>query len=266
MDRFTRWLQAYPSQTKNTKEVMLQLQRFFGPQCKPDHMYTDNAGELVKAAEKLGWLHDTSTPWRSETNGVIERAVRIVKEGVSCALVQSGFNSQWWAEAMMCFCFLKNVHDLLDGDETSFKRRYGANFYGPIIPFGCHISYKPITPQDIARLPQFGSNNLEGIFVGYSQQAGGGWDGDLLIVDWHELEEAEFQYEVKVKRFKEQEVTVLKFGDKFRFPLAECALKQPGGTEKSRVRRRKRRKAPAESGENVEDENENRIDRLPIIR
>ena len=125
---------------------------------------------------------------------------------------------------MACFCFLKNVHDLLDGDETAFKRRFGKEFYGPIIPFGCHCSYLPITPQDKARLPQFGSNNLDGIFVGYSQHAGGGWDGDLLIVDWDELAEAEFSYQVAVKRFKAPEVTILKFGDKFRFPLAEGML------------------------------------------
>lgn len=173
MDRYSRWLQAYASKTKDHKECMLQLQRFFGPQNRPEHFYSDNSGELIKALKELGWLHDTSTPSRSETNGVIERAVRIVKEGTSCTLVQSGFNSCWWAEAMMCFCFLKNVVDLLDGDETAYKRRFKRNFYGPVIPFGAQITYKPITSQDIARLSPFGSNNLDGIFVGYDQQAGG---------------------------------------------------------------------------------------------
>ena len=74
---------------------------------------------------------------------------------------------------MQCFCFLKNVHDLLDGDETAFQRRFKAKSYGPVIPFGAQVTYKPITPQDIARLPKFGSNTLDGIFVGYAQQAGG---------------------------------------------------------------------------------------------
>ena len=59
-------------------------------------------------------------------------------------------------------------------------------------------------------------------------------------------------------------MTILKFDNKFRFPLAEGALKQPGGSEKSRVKRRKRRKAPAEPGESVEeDEDEEEEEEAP---
>ena len=96
---------------------------------------------LIKALEELDWLHDTSTPYRSQTRGVAERAIRIVKEGTSCTLVQSGFDEVWWPEAMSCFCFLKNVFDLLEGEETAFKRRFKTNFEGPLIPFGAEITY-----------------------------------------------------------------------------------------------------------------------------
>ena len=44
--------------------------------------------------------HCTSTPHRSETNGIAERAVRRVKEGTSAVLLQSGLNETWWADSM----------------------------------------------------------------------------------------------------------------------------------------------------------------------
>ena len=90
LDRFTRWLQAYAAASKSAKESSIALKRFVGPQVTPQHIYTDNSGELVKAIKRLGWPHDTSTPHRPATNGVVERCVRIVKEGTACALVQSG--------------------------------------------------------------------------------------------------------------------------------------------------------------------------------
>ena len=41
----------------------------------------------AKACEDLSWNHCTSTPHRSETNGIAERAVLRVKEGTFCCIV-----------------------------------------------------------------------------------------------------------------------------------------------------------------------------------
>ena len=54
----------------------MAMQPFMGLGVKPKYIYTDGSGELDQAARDLGWLHDGSTPYRSETNGVAERAVR----------------------------------------------------------------------------------------------------------------------------------------------------------------------------------------------
>ena len=91
-DRFTHWLQGYASKTKNAKDTLYGFQRFLGPGVKPLHVYTDNSKEFEKAMEELQVPHDTSTPYRPQTNGVAERAVRRVKEGTSAVLVQSGWD------------------------------------------------------------------------------------------------------------------------------------------------------------------------------
>ena len=44
--------------------------------------------------EELSWNHCTSTPRRSETNAIAERAVRGVKEGTSAVLLQSGLDEK----------------------------------------------------------------------------------------------------------------------------------------------------------------------------
>ena len=63
--------------------------RFLGPQVSPDYIYSDNSREIEQAVKDLNWedRHDTSTPNRPSTNGVIERAVRTVKEGTSASLI-----------------------------------------------------------------------------------------------------------------------------------------------------------------------------------
>ena len=91
--------------------------------------------ELGKACEDLSWNLCTSTPHRSETNGIAERAVRRVKEGTSAVLLQSGLNENWWADSMECYTYLPNVTDLLSDGKTPYERRFGQPFKGPIIPF-----------------------------------------------------------------------------------------------------------------------------------
>ena len=101
-DLATQWIQAYPCKNKTSKETQRSLQKFLEPERKPKVIYTDNSLEFGKACEDLSWNHCTSTPHRSETNGIAERAVRRVKEGTSAVLLQSGPNESWWADSMEC--------------------------------------------------------------------------------------------------------------------------------------------------------------------
>ena len=89
-DLATQWIRSYPCKTKTSQETQRSLQKFLEPERKPKVIYTDNSLEFGKACEDLFWNHCTSTPHRSETNGIADRSLRRVKEGTSAVLLQSG--------------------------------------------------------------------------------------------------------------------------------------------------------------------------------
>ena len=204
-DLATQWIQAYPCKNKTSQETQRSLQKFLEPERKPKVIYTYNSLEFGKACEDLSWNHCTSTPHRSETNGIAERAVRRVKEGTSAVLLQSGLNESWWADSMECFSYLRNVTDLLSDGKTPYERRFGKPFEGPIIPFGSLVEYHPITAKDQSRIHQFGKKVLPGLFLGYALYAGGIWKGDVLVADFEELETMDAS-EIYSKRLNAKEV------------------------------------------------------------
>ena len=69
-DLATQWLQAYPCKNKTSQETQRSLQMFLEPERIPKVIYTDNSLEFGKACEDLCWNHCTSTPHRSETDGI----------------------------------------------------------------------------------------------------------------------------------------------------------------------------------------------------
>ena len=201
-DLATQWIQAYPCKTKTSQETQRSLQKFFQPDRKPKVIYTDNSLEFGKACEDLSWNHCTSTPHRSETNGIAERAVRRVKEGTSAVLLQSGLNENWWADSLECYTYLRNVTDLLSDWKTPYERRFGQPFKGPTIPFDSLVEYHPVTAKDQSRIHQFGKKVLPRLFHGY---AGGIWKGDVLVADFELLETMDAS-EIYSKRLNAKEV------------------------------------------------------------
>jgi len=135
---------------------------------------------------------------------------------------------------MICYCFLRNVVDLLDTGLTPYETRFQREFKGLIIPFGSRIKYKPSSDKDKSRLHPFQEQLLEGIFLGYDQRAGGDWSEDYLIVDTTELENAPTPKSTNIKRIKE--IFRYKDNDKWYFPLIEGDLIQPGDDEHTRRR------------------------------
>ena len=144
-----------------------ELTKVLGADVETKVNYTDKSLEFGKACEDLSWNHCASTPHRSETNGIAERAVRRIKAGTSAVLVQSGLDEKWWADSMECYCYLRHIQDLLSDGKTPFERRSGQPFKGPMIPFAATVEYHPVSAEDLSRLHQFGRKVLPGIFLGY---------------------------------------------------------------------------------------------------
>ena len=171
-DLATQWIQSYPCKTKTSQDTERNLQKFLEPNCKRKVIYTDNSLEFGKACEDLSWNRFTSTPHRSETNGIAERAVRRGKEGTSAVLLQSGLDEKWWADSIDCNTYLRNIQDLLSGGKTPYERRLGEPLKGLIIPFGSLVECYPISAKDKSRIRQFGKKVLPGLFLGYALYPG----------------------------------------------------------------------------------------------
>ena len=190
-DLATERIQSCPSKTKTSQETEKSLRKFLEPSEKPKVIYSDNSLEFGKSCEDLSWNHQTSTPHRSETNGIDERAVRGIKEGTSAVLLQSDLDKKWWADSLECYCFLRDVEDLLADGKTRYQRRFGEPFTCPVIFFGAMVEYYPISSRGQSRLHQFGKKVLPGIFLGYALIAERIWKGDVLVADIEELENME---------------------------------------------------------------------------
>ena len=143
-DLATQWLQSYPCKTKSSQETQKNLMKFLELARKPKVIYNDNSLDLGKSCEESTWNHCTSTPHRSETNGIAERAMRRVREGTSAVFLQSGLGNEWWADSMESYCYLRNIQDLLSDGKTPHERRFGMPFNGPMIPCGAMVDNLPL--------------------------------------------------------------------------------------------------------------------------
>ena len=125
---------------------------------------------------------------------------RSVKEGTLALLVLSGLSDKWWREAMECFCFSQ---DKLADRKSPYERRIGTPFDRPRKPFGAEIYLNPISTKDKSRLHQVGTKTLPRIFIGYALTSRGGWTRDLIIADWHDIENC-VASEVHMKKIQAQ--------------------------------------------------------------
>ena len=101
-------------------------------------IHTDNSLEFGKSCEELSWNRCTSTPHRSETNGIAERAVRRNEEGTSAVLLQAGLDETMVGgfHGMLLLSAKHSRH--LGRWEDSIRE----TFWGPIIPFGLLVERK----------------------------------------------------------------------------------------------------------------------------
>ena len=150
--------------------------------------------------------------------------MRRVKEGTSAVLLQLGLNESWWADCTECYCYLRNIQDLLSDGKTPRERRFGMPFKGLVVPFGAMVEYHSISAKDQPRLHQFGSKVLPIIFFADVLRAGGIWNGDVMVADIEELEQMDAS-ELQARRPNAKEVLTPMKGEKFIFPIADGTVK-----------------------------------------
>ena len=60
------------------------------------YFYSDSAGEVAQAADELGWIRPTSSPYHPQPNGKIGRQIRILLTGTSASVLQARMVYRFW--------------------------------------------------------------------------------------------------------------------------------------------------------------------------
>ena len=131
---------------------------------------TDRGGEYFDPDyfQSVGIIHETTTPYTPQQNGVSERKNRVLKEMVNSMLSYSGLNDGFWGEAMLTACYLlnrvPNKRNKVTPYELWFKKTPNLNY---IQVWGCRA---------VVRLPDpkhktLGEKGVECIFIGYAEHS-----------------------------------------------------------------------------------------------
>ena len=141
--------------------------------------------------------------------------MRIAEDAISCALLQSGFPTKWWAEAgdhaTLSACFSLRGAD----GKTPFERKFDKPFTGVIWPFGAAIKYRATPPEIKAHHP-FSPKQQDGLFFGWDVDPGGAFHGNYNIMRLDDFESEKGN--ITPHMFVIKEVTL---PETVRFPLRE---------------------------------------------
>ena len=170
-DLATQWIQAYPCIHKKPREA-----------CKSSW----NPRRILKSftLTSLEWESLRSSPGiiatqhRSETNGIGKSSA-----SESAVLLQSGLDEKRWADSMECYCYLRNILDLLSDEKTLYERRFGEPLKGPIIPFGSMVESHPTSATDCRDCISSARKSYQLYSSVTFLYAEGIWKGDILVAD-----------------------------------------------------------------------------------
>ncbi len=88
-DLGTGMTDVFPVRRKSKVLTICSIREFGGTQ-QWQRFASDNAPELIAAAKAEFMTHVTSTPWRPQSNSLIEREIGTLGDGTRCMLAQSG--------------------------------------------------------------------------------------------------------------------------------------------------------------------------------
>ena len=131
---------------------------------------------------------------------------------------------------MECYCYLRNVQDLLSDGKTSCERRFGQPLKGPIIPFGSLI----IIFLQLRRTSQESINLERKSYLDCSLDTlctpGEFGRVTYWLQTFKELEQMDAS-ELHARRLNAKEVSTPMSGEKFIFPIVDGTVKLFGGDQ-----------------------------------
>ena len=145
---------------------------------------------------------------RFETNGIAERALRIIKEGTSAVLLQSGLDEKWRANSKECYCLSAKCSRPPGRRENTLWKAIRRTIWRPSQSRLVQWLIIRFSSRDQPRLHQFGEQVLLGIFLGYVLYAMRIWKGDTLATDTEKLEKMDAS-EIHAGRLNAKEVLTL---------------------------------------------------------
>jgi hypothetical protein len=130
---------------------------------------TDNGGEYMgkeftSICSKLGIIHETTSPYTPEHNGIAERYNRTLQEGALTLQHDSDLSSKFWVSAIHTVNFVKNRvlhHRLGISPYKAFWEKKPSIDW--LRTYGCKCC--ALVPKAVRRKGQYKS--VEGIFIGY---------------------------------------------------------------------------------------------------
>ena len=133
--------------------------------------------------------HDATIPGNKKLSAHAERSNGIVIVGCKALLTEAGLPPPYWTYAVRYFCLCYNVQPYpgaVDGD-NSWRKRFKADFSGPLLPFGSLVKYMP-PPESRYRVAKTGQNLIVGVYLGYVHKAGGCVGPDSYVVPLRQLD------------------------------------------------------------------------------
>jgi hypothetical protein len=131
---------------------------------------TDRGGEyesnpFKEFCEQNGIIHEVTPPYSPESNGVVKRKNRTLKEMMNAMLVSFGLSTNMWGEAIFWACHIQNKVPHKKTDKTPYELWEGRK---PSLKYlkvwGCLA--KVMLPEPKKR--KLGSRTCDCVFIGYA--------------------------------------------------------------------------------------------------
>ena len=121
--------------------------------------------ELREFLVDKGIVHELTAPYTPQQNGVAERFNRTVKEKARCMILDAALPAEFWGEAVVTPCFLRNISHVKGKSCTPWELfTNNVPDVSALRVFGCRAYVK----QEKKSVGTFDAQSLPGIFLGYA--------------------------------------------------------------------------------------------------